>query len=318
MYIVYSIGFLSHLTDLYHKVPVYDIVQWNFSLSPFFIFYFFLNTNKEVGVRGTRWQSENINFVVISNKLPRACRQYLDRSFLISFTRGKKKKKERRKGIRLFTSSFPHRLRFIGHPLSTSHSRYSNAFSPLFFHEVASLSGYRINPSSVETGSWRSSSPPWCNTGYPIEHRSSFSLFLVISSTPRSAMFQFWMCSKIFLSNYGRRFVHYFLKGNLLSQLTSIWTDRSFARFKFSFHTPIYLKLIEISSLISIHSVFQNYFVKFNRSTKCKEIIKKCHASSWMDILASLLFVCHRCFPPRRDRRPRKHGYGSPRNFQFS
>lgn len=110
----------------------------------------------------------------------------------------------------------------------------------------------------------------------------------------------------------------FFEKGNLLSQLTSIWTDRSFARFKFSFHTPIYLKLIEISSLISIHSVFQNYFVKFNRSTKCKEIIKKCHASSWMDILASLLFVCHRCFPPRRDRRPRKHGYGSPRNFQFS
>lgn len=152
------------------------------------------------------------DIVVISNKLPRACRQYLDRSFLISFTRGKKKKKERRKGIRLFTSSFPHRLRFIGHPLSTSHSRYSNAFSPLFFHEVASLSGYRINPSPVETGSWRSSSPPWCNTGYPIEHRSSFSLFLVISSTLRSAMFQFWMCSKIFLSNYGRRFVHYFLR----------------------------------------------------------------------------------------------------------
>lgn len=108
MYIVYSIGFLSHLTDLYHKVPVYDIVQWNFSLSPFFIFYFFLNTNKEVGVRGTRWQSENINFVVISNKLPRACRQYLDRSFLISFTRGKKKKerkKKRDKTLHLFVSS---------------------------------------------------------------------------------------------------------------------------------------------------------------------------------------------------------------------
>lgn len=85
----------------------------------------------------------------------------------------KERKKKRGKTLHLFVSS---RLRFIGHPLS-SHTRYSNAFSPLFFHEVASLSGYRINPSpgdNVETGSWGSSSPPWCNTGYPIEHRSSF------------------------------------------------------------------------------------------------------------------------------------------------
>lgn len=94
----------------------------------------------------------------------------------------KERKKKRGKTLHLFVSS---RLRFIGHPLS-SHTRYSNAFSPLFFHEVASLSGYRINPSpgdNVETGSWGSSSPPWCNTGYPIEHRSSFPSPIVISST---------------------------------------------------------------------------------------------------------------------------------------
>lgn len=41
----------------------------------------------------------------------------------------KERKKKRGKTLHLFVSS---RLRFIGHPLS-SHTRYSNAFSPLFF-----------------------------------------------------------------------------------------------------------------------------------------------------------------------------------------
>lgn len=68
--------------------------------------------------------------VILNKALPR---QYLDLEISSSFrSQGgreeKKKKKERKKD-----SSSPHRLRFIGHPLSTSRTRYSNAFSPLFF-----------------------------------------------------------------------------------------------------------------------------------------------------------------------------------------
>lgn len=114
-----------------------------------------------------------------TNSLPRAWTIF--ESKLLHFVHTREKRKEKRKTLHLFVSS-PSTC-FIGHPLSTSRTRHSNAFSPLFFlffHEVASLSGYRINPSpgfdNVETGSWRSSSPPCCNTGYPIEHRSSFPL----------------------------------------------------------------------------------------------------------------------------------------------
>lgn len=132
-----------------------------------------------MGVRGTRWQSESINCYFKQTHSPERG-QYLNRSFFISFTREKKEKRKEK----LFTSSFPHRLRVSSAthypPLVRDTQTLSLLFFFLFFHEVASLSGYRINPSpgfdNVETGSWRSSSPPCCNTGYPIEHRSSFPL----------------------------------------------------------------------------------------------------------------------------------------------
>ena len=185
-----------------------------------------------------------------TNSLPRAWTIF--ESKLLHFVHTREKRKEKRKTLHLFVSS-PSTC-FIGHPLSTSRTRHSNAFSPLFFlffHEVASLSGYRINPSpgfdNVETGSWRSSSPPCCNTGYPIEHRSSFPLhnrYLVSHHQPCFLILK----SKIVIY-LGRRLVH-FPNFNInlnrsidrssnfqifipysLKLIIKIWIDRSIAQF---------------------------------------------------------------------------------------
>lgn len=109
--------------------------------------------------------------VILNKALPR---QYLDLEISSSFrSQGgreeKKKKKERRKD-----SSSPHRLRFIGHPLSTSRTRYSNAFSPLFFTRSLLFRdiGLTLAP-ATQRRNRKLEDPP----RYPIEHHSSLSLF---------------------------------------------------------------------------------------------------------------------------------------------
>lgn len=113
--------------------------------------------------------------VILNKALPR---QYLDLEISSSFrSQGgreeKKKKKERRKDSSPSTFHRP--------PIIHLSYEILERLLSSFFHEVASLSGYRINPSPGDTTSKpearRSSSPPWCNTGYPIEHHSSLSLF---------------------------------------------------------------------------------------------------------------------------------------------
>lgn len=117
--------------------------------------------------------------VILNKALPR---QYLDLEISSSFRsqggRERGKKEEERKKKRLFVSS---PSTFHRPPIIHLSYEILERLLSSFFHEVASLSGYRINPSPGDTTSKpearRSSSPPWCNTGYPIEHHSSLSLF---------------------------------------------------------------------------------------------------------------------------------------------
>lgn len=81
-----------------------------------------------MGVRGTRWQSESINCYFKQTHSPERG-QYLDRSFFISFTREKKEKRKEK----LFTSSFPHRLRVSSATHYPPLVRDTQTLSLLFF-----------------------------------------------------------------------------------------------------------------------------------------------------------------------------------------
>lgn len=106
MYIVYSIGFLSHLTDLYHKVPVYRPVKF-FSLS--FLYFLFLfkyeqrsgRQRNTMGIRKYKFrcyfkQAPPSLSTIFGSKLPH---------FVHTRKKKKERKKKRDKTLHLFVSS---------------------------------------------------------------------------------------------------------------------------------------------------------------------------------------------------------------------
>lgn len=189
--------------------------------------------------------------VILNKALPR---QYLDLEISSSFrSQGgreeKKKKKERKKD-----SSSPHRLRFIGHPLSTSRTRYSNAFSPLFFTRSLLFRdiGLTLAP-ATQRRNRKLEDPPRHPGATPIEHHSSLSLFSSPSPSTivTSLSLSLYDSSRVSILNISlenifqssgeeRRFVFFFFFERKLSQFTiRIDVGSIFdVSFEFSFQTP--------------------------------------------------------------------------------
>lgn len=93
------------------------------------LFIFLLNLEQRGGRQRNTMAIGKYKLLFQTNSLSQAWTIF--GSKLLHFVHTREKRKEKRKTLHLFVSS-PSTC-FIGHPLSTSRTRHSNAFSPLFF-----------------------------------------------------------------------------------------------------------------------------------------------------------------------------------------